>query len=122
MPLEKFETAASFIAASALSNVLAGRKTAMKPYVRTIQGLAVIIRDNTPALGDITWRLFVGDTEVASGRGILANTTAGEYRFPDDFDVIGIQVPGGMTVTLDVTNADSGGAHGVGVGLAWDRF
>lgn len=120
--MEKFETAASAIAASASSNVLNGRSTQMKPYPRVVQGLAVIIRDNTPALGDVTWKLKFGDTVVAEGRGILANTTGGEYRFPDDFDLVGMTCPGGYNVTLDVTNADAAGAHGVGVAVAWDRF
>lgn len=122
MPLEKFETASGAIAASSVSNVMSGRKTAMKPYARVVQGIAVIIRDNTPTLSDITWKAFVGDTEVASGRGILANTTAGEYRFPDDFDIVGIEVPGGMTFSLECTNADGAAAHGVGVAIAWNVF
>lgn len=122
MPVEKFETASGAIAASATSNVMNGRKTAMKPYDRVVQGICVIERDNTPVIGEETWILYFGDTQVATGRSILAATAGSEYVFPDNFDIIGMTCPGGYVVTLDVTNTDGAAAHGAGVAIAWDRF
>lgn len=117
-----YKDVSASIAASGKSNVLAGVSIQTATYPRTVRYAAVVIQDNTPALGDVTWVLKIGNLEVARGRGVLARTAGGELIFPDDFDPIGIQVPPGSFLNLEVTNADSGGAHSVLYALEFDRY
>lgn len=122
MPVEKFATAAAAIAASAVSNVMTGRKTQQKPYDRVLQGIVIAETDNTPVIGELSYVLFFGDQEVGRGRSTLAQTTGGEFRFPDDFDPVNVVLPGGLNLSIEVTNGDGAAAHGALVALAWDRF
>lgn len=122
MPIEVFATAASAIAASAVSNVMSGRKTAMKPYNRKVLAIAMFETDNTPVIGELTWVAFNGDTEIGRGRSSLANTTGGEFRYPDDYQVLDALVGGGLNLTLEVTNTDGAAAHGAVVAILWDHL
>lgn len=117
----KFDSAS--LAASATSqNVLAGDRLQVAPYPRTMQGIAVLVRDNTPALGDINWELYAGPQLLASGEGQLAQTTGGEVRNPDDFTPIGVGIPANTALQLRVVNADAAGAHSVRVYFLLDRI
>lgn len=122
MPIEKFATAASVIAASATLNVMAGRTTQMKPYNRKLLAMSVIETDNTPIIGELTAVVKNGDTEVGRSRSILANTTAGEFRYPDDYDVIDALINGGLNVSVELINGDGAAAHGAILALLWDHL
>ena len=122
MPIEKFATAASAIAASATSNVMSGRTTQMKPYNRTLIAISVIETDNTPVIGELTAIIKNGDTEVGRTRSILSNTTAGEFRYPEDYDVVNALINGGLNCSIDVVNGDGAAAHGALVALLWDHL
>jgi hypothetical protein len=122
MPMEKFASAASAIAAAGNANVMSGRTTQMKPYPRKLLGISLIETDNTPVIGEETYIIKVGDTEVGRGRSILANTTGGEFRYPDDFDIVDATVPGGLNVSAEVTNGDAAAAHGYIVALMWNQL
>lgn len=117
----KFDGAS--IAASATSqNYLAGDRVQVAPYPRTILGMAVLVRDNTPALGDIAWELSAGPQLLATGEGQLAQSTGGEVRNPDDFTPVGMVVPANTALQLRVQNADAAGAHSARVYLLLDRI
>lgn len=122
MPIEKFATAASAVAASATSNVMAGRTTQMKPYDRKLLAISVIETDNTPVIGELTVVVKNGDTEVGRTRSILTRTTAGEFAYPDDFDVIDALINGGLNISIDVINGDGAAAHGALLALLWDHL
>lgn len=123
MPIEKFATAASLLAAAeAGRNVMAGRTTQMKPYNRKLLGIAVIETDNTPVIGELTVVAKNGDTEVARTRSILARTAGGEFLFPDDWDSVDAVINGGLNFSLELTNGDAAAAHGAIVALLWDHL
>lgn len=122
MPIEKFATAASAIAASATSNIMAGRTTQSKPYERVLQGIAVIETDNTPVIGELTIVIKAGDTEIGRTRSILARTAGGEFLFPDDWDPVNVRIPANLALALEVTNGDGAAAHGALAALLWDRL
>lgn len=119
----QFTTAAGSIAASATNpNVLAGDRVSQAPYPRTLQGLAVIIRDNTPAALDVSWELYAGPQLIASGDGLVARTTGAEVANPDDFTPIGTVLPPNAVLQLKVVNNDSGAAHGIRAYFLLDRI
>jgi hypothetical protein len=122
MPMEKFASAASAIAAAGVTNAWSGRTTQMKPYTRRLLGISVIETDNTPVIGEITYIAKQGDTEIGRGRSILAHTGGGEFVYPDDFDVIDAIVPGGMNLSIELTNNDGAAAHGFIVAAMWDHL
>lgn len=110
------------IAASDTTNVESGRPEQVAPYERTLIGLAVTIRDNTPALGDITYQLRAGQQIIAEGRGMLEHTTGAEVIVPDDLDQIGMKIGANVPLTLDVTNTDAAAAHSSQIVMLWDRI
>lgn len=119
----QFTTAAGSIAASAINpNVLAGDRVQTAPYSRTLQGIAVIIRDNTPAALDMSWELYAGSQLIASGDGLVARTTGSEVVNPDDFTPVGMILPANTVMQLKVTNNDAGAAHGVRAYFLLDRI
>lgn len=113
---------ASLAASATSQNYLAGDRVQNAAYPRTIQGIAVVIQLNTPALGDISWELSAGPMLLATGQGILAQTTGNEVRNPDDFTPAGMMIPGNTALQLRVTNLDSGGAHSARVYFLLDRI
>lgn len=122
--MAKFEFLSPSIAASTTTDVFgtgSGKKISVANYPRTFQFLAVGIQDNTPTLGDLTWVLSAGPVELARGRGIVVGTGA-EFTFPDSYTEVRMQVAPGVTVNLDVTNADAGGAHSALVSVILDRL
>jgi len=121
MAMQKFATAASAIAASATSNVMAGNQSQQANYARTIKRIAVAESDNTPVIGEETWILKFGVVEIARGRSVLLGTAGPEFAYPDVFDDVMTLVPQGTVVNLEVTNTDSGAAHGAIVAIEWDR-
>lgn len=104
-------TTASVAASSTDENAWSGERFGVAPYPRTVKALAVAIQDNTPALGDMTWELYAGQQLIGQGRGILAQTTGGEFRFPEDYSPIDMVIPANVQLVLRLTNADAGGAH-----------
>lgn len=123
VPMVQYKFDGASLAASATSqNYLAGDRVQNAPYPRTIQGIAVIVRDNTPALGDLNWELSAGPQLLATGEGILAQTTGNEVRNPDDFTPAGMVIPANTALQLRLTNADSGGAHSARVYFLLDRI
>lgn len=120
--MAKSEFVSASIAASTTSNVLSGRAESVAPYPRTIQALAVTIRDNTPAMGDITWRLRAGQQILSEGRGILENTAGPEITYPDGYTPIGMRVAANVPVQLEITNADGAAAHSCLVSTYWDML
>jgi len=98
-----------------------GTQSQQANYERTIKRIAVAETDNTPVIGEETWILKFGVVEVARGRSILLGTAGPEFAYPDVFDDVLTKVPGGTVVNLEVTNTDSGAAHGCIVAIEWDR-
>lgn len=104
-------TGASLAASATSNNYFAGDRVQVAPYARTIQGIAVIARDNTPALDDMSWELYAGSQLLATGQNILARTGGSEVTNPDDYTTLSVMVPGNVNLQLKVINNDSGGAH-----------
>lgn len=119
--MPKIEFVSESIALSTTVNVLRNRAEAIAPYPRTIQALASTVRDNTPALGDITWRLRAGQQIIAEGRGILENTAGPEITWPDGYTPVGMTVAANVPVQLEVTNADAAAAHSSLISIIWDQ-
>ncbi|MFN2638172.1 MAG: hypothetical protein ABR585_14230 [Gemmatimonadaceae bacterium] len=117
-----YKKVSASIAALAVVNVLAGDKVSTAPYPRTLRAIAVTVRDNTPALGDITWILTAGPMEIARGRGILENSSGPEITYPDGFDPVGMVIGPNTVLSLEITDADSGAAHSVMFALDFDRL
>lgn len=110
------------VAASATSpNVLNGDRIQMAPYPRTIQGIAIVGLQNTPALADWTWQLSAGPQLLASGNSIVGQSTGAETRNPDDFTMVGVQVPANMPLQLQVTDTDAA-IHNARVYFLLDRI
>lgn len=96
------------VAASATNpNVLAGDRIQVAPYPRTIQGLAVVGLQNTPALADWTWQLYAGSQLLATGTSIVGATTGAEVVNPDSFTPVGMVIPANTPIQLQVTDADA---------------
>jgi len=102
-------------------NVFAGDRIQMAPYPRTIQGIAVVGLQNTPALADWTYQLYAGPQLLANGVSIVGQTTGSEVRNPDDFQPVGIVVPANVPIQLSVTDTDSA-THNARVYLLMDRI
>lgn len=100
-------TTADVAASATNNNVLNGDRLQVAPYTRTLQGLAVIILQNTPALGDWSWELYAGPQIIASGIGLVGQSTGSEARNPDDFTPVGVMIPPNTAIQLKVTDTDA---------------
>lgn len=112
----------SDVAASATNpNVLNGDRVQMAPYPRQLYGMAVVILQNTPALRDWDWELYAGPQLVASGVGIVGNTTGAEVTNPDSFTPVGAIIPPNTPLQLKVTDTDAA-IHNARVYFLLDRI
>lgn len=114
-------TTADVAASATNNNVFNGDRIQVAPYARTLQGAAVVILQNTPALADWSWELYAGPQLIASGIGIVGQSTGQEVRNPDDFTPVGIQIPANVSVQLKVTDTDAA-IHNARVYLLLDRL
>jgi len=111
------------LAASATSpNYFQGDRIAQTNYQRTLQKMAVVVLQNTPALADFTWELSAGPQLLASGIGIVGQTTGEEVRNPDDYSDVFMAIPPNTALQLRLTNADAAATHNARVYLLMDRI
>lgn len=110
------------VAASATNpNVLNGDRVQVAPYPRTVFGIAAVILQNTPALGDWTWELYAGAQLLATGIGIVGATTGAEVVNPDSFTPVGMVIPANTPIQLKVTDTDAA-IHNARVYFLLDRL
>jgi hypothetical protein len=121
MAVYKF-TGADVAGLATNANYLAGDKISVASYARTIQALALVSLQNTPAIGDGEWRLYAGAQLLGQGTSVVGLTTGAEVKTPDDFSPINIQIPAGQTISLEVTNLESGVTHSFRAYFLLDRI
>lgn len=114
-------TSADVAASATNNNLFAGDRVQVAPYARTVQGIAIVGLQNTPANADWTWELYAGPQLLASGISIVGRTTGEEVINPDDFTPIGMQVPANVALQLRVTDTDAA-IHNARVYLLLDRI
>jgi len=114
-------TGADLAASATQPNYFQGDRVQVAAYPRTIQGLALVGLQNTPANADWTWELYAGPQLLASGISIVGRTTGEEVINPDDFTPIGIMVPGNTPLQLRVTDTDAA-IHNCRVYVLLDRI
>lgn len=114
-------TTADLAASATNTNILNGDRVQIAPYARTIQGVAVVILQNTPALGDWSWQLNAGPQLLATGIGIVGATTGAEVVNPDSFTPVGMVIPANTPLQLQVTDTDAA-IHNARVYFLLDRI
>jgi len=100
-------TTADVAASATTNNALNGDRVQVAPYPRTLQGLAVVGLQNTPAVGDHTWEIYAGPQLIASGINIVGRTTGSEVVNPDDFTPVGTVIPANVPIQLKLTDTDA---------------
>jgi len=114
-------TTADVAASATANNILAGDRVQVAPYPRTVQGIAIVGLQNTPAVGDWSFELYAGSQLLASGISIVGRTTGSEVVNPDDFTPIGVQVPANSNIQLKCTDTDAA-VHNARVYFLLDRI
>lgn len=114
-------TTADVAASATNNNLFNGDRIQVAPYPRQVMGAAVVILQNTPALGDWSWELYAGSQLLASGIGIVGATTGAEVVNPDSFTPIGMVIPANVNIQLKVTDTDAA-IHNARVYLLLDRI
>lgn len=116
-------TTADVAASATNNNIFAGDRIQVAAYPRTVQGIAVIGLQNTPANADWSWELYAGPQLLASGISLVGQTTGQEAKNPDDFTPIGVVVPANTALQLKVTDSAADNAvHNARVYLLLDRI
>lgn len=114
-------TTADVAASATNNNILSGDRVQVAAYPRTLQGIAVVGLQNTPANADWTWEIYAGPQLIASGISIVGRTTGEEVINPDDFTPVGMLIPGNVNIQLKVTDTDAA-IHNARVYFLLDRI
>jgi len=114
-------TTADLAASATNTNILNGDRVQVAPYPRTVQGIAVVGLQNTPALADWAWQLNAGTQLLATGVSIVGASTGAEVVNPDSFTPVGMQIPPNTPLQLQVTDTDAA-IHNARVYFLLDRI
>lgn len=114
-------TTADVAASATNNNILSGDRVQVAAYPRTLQGIAIVGLQNTPANADWTWEIYAGPQLIASGISIVGRTTGEEVINPDDFTPVGMMIPANVNIQLKVTDTDAA-IHNARVYFLLDRI
>lgn len=120
MPLYE-EVTASMAASASLDDALSAKRYRVSKNARTLRAVGAAVRDNTPALADLSMEVYIGEVMVLKFQPGLDRSTGAPLQ-AEDYKAVNLPVAPNEAVTVKVTNNDAGAAHTALLGILFDGF